>query len=96
MPDEPASNSSGKIFTLPRSSTINSDIKRWAERAGVDKKLTYHVSRHTYATLLITKGVDVYTVSKLLGHKSVRTTQIYADVIDKKKVEAVNLLDDVL
>lgn len=96
LPDDPASNPSGKIFTLPRSSTINSDIKRWAERAGVDKKLTYHVSRHTYATLLITKGVDVYTVSKLLGHKNVRTTQIYADVIDKKKVEAVNLLDDVL
>ena len=96
LPGSPTMNSDELIFNLPRNSTVNAGIKRWAERAGVDKKLTYHVSRHTYATLLITKGVDIYTVSKLLGHKNVRTTQIYADVIDKKKVDAVNLLNDVL
>ena len=64
--------------------------------AGVEKNLCYHVSRHTFATLLLTKGADIYTTSKLMGHKSLRTTQIYAEIIDKKKVAAVNLLDDVV
>lgn len=50
----------------------------------------FHCGRHTYATLLLTVGVDIYTVSKLLGHSQVKTTQIYAKVIDRKKDKAVN------
>ena len=57
------------------------------------KKITFHTSRHTFATLLYTNGADIYTISKLLGHKSISSTQIYASVIDKKKIEAVALLD---
>ena len=48
----------------------------------------FHCSRHTYATLQLANGTDIYTVSKMLGHTNVKTTQIYAKVIDKKKDEA--------
>lgn len=55
--------------------------------------ITFHVSRHSYATMMLTIGVDIYTVSKLLGHKNVATTQIYAKIIDQKKIDAVNMMD---
>ncbi len=56
--------------------------------AGITKNVSFHTSRHTYATLQLANGTDIYTVSKMLGHTNVKTTQIYAKVIDKKKDEA--------
>ena len=55
----------------------------------------FHTSRHTFATMMLTLGADIYTVSKLLRHRSVKHTQIYAKIIDKKKDEAVSLADSV-
>jgi site-specific recombinase XerD len=59
-------------------------------KGGVSKTITFHCSRHTYATLQLTLGTDIFTVSKLLGHKDIRTTQVYAKIIDEKKMEAAN------
>lgn len=61
--------------------------------AGVTKHISFHTSRHSFATMMLTLGADLYTTSKLLGHSNVKTTQIYAKIVDSKKVEAVNLLD---
>ena len=63
------------------------------ESAGINKKVTFHVSRHTFATMMLTLGADLYTVSKLLGHTSVKTTQIYAKIVNKKRDDAIGLID---
>lgn len=82
------------VFNLPNSDGFTDmKIKMWAESAGLNKKVTFHVARHTNATLLLTAGADLYTVSKLLGHKNVATTQVYAKIVNSKKIEAVNMLD---
>lgn len=86
-------------FVFPRWSNkgIDQSIKNWAESAGIKgKKVTFHTARHTYATMLLTTGADLYTVSKMLGHTEIRTTQIYAEIIDKKKEEAARRLEGVL
>ena len=66
-----------------------------AKSAGITRRITFHMSRHTFATMLVTKDVDLYTVSKMLGHTNITTTQRYADVINKKKDEAVDRLPDI-
>lgn len=63
------------------------------EKAGIDKRITFHCARHSFATMMLTLGTDIYTTSKLLGHNHVATTEIYAKVIDKKKVESMTNLD---
>ena len=64
-------------------------------KAGITKHITFHCARHTHATLLLTNGVDIFTVSKLLGHKEIKTTQVYARIIDEKKKEAVNKIPSI-
>lgn len=66
------------------------------KEAGIKKHISFHIGRHTHATMLLSLGVDIYTVSKLLGHRSITTTQIYAKVIDKTKQEAVSRIPRVL
>jgi site-specific recombinase XerD len=63
-------------------------------KAGINRKITFHSARHTYATLLLTKNVDIYTVSNMLGHRNLKTTQVYAKVIDQKKMDAVKIFDN--
>ena len=81
-----------RIFIMPSRNEVNGNIRRWTKKAEISKHITFHCSRHTYATLLLTYGADIYTVSKLMGHSSVEITQVYAKVIDQKKTEAVNLI----
>jgi integrase len=79
---------------LKYSSYMNVALARWVMEAKITKQITFHSARHTNATLLLTKGVDIYTVSKLLGHREIKTTQVYAKIIDSKKIEAVNTLPE--
>ena len=90
------STGNGFIFSLMSRSVIHSDLRKWALDAGIGKRLSFHVSRHTFATLSISAGVDIYVVSKLCGHTSVRTTEIYAHMIDKTLLQGVNKLCNVI
>ena len=62
----------------------------WISKAGITKQINFHGLRHTFATLQLSKGTDIYTVSKMLGHSNVRTTQIYAKVINQTKRDAAD------
>jgi integrase len=70
-------------------------LKTWAKQAGIAKKIGWHTARHTFAVLSLEAGAEIYTVSRLLGHASIQTTQIYAKVTDKLKRKAVNGLPDI-
>lgn len=92
LPDRGDAQEDDRVFknvTMGR----RSQITAWAKSAGITKYVTFHVSRHTFATMSLTMGADLYTTSKLLGHTSVRTTEIYAKIVNRKKEEAVSLLD---
>ena len=84
----------GRVFALPCRYQVGDDLKNWIKRSGITKTITFHCSRHTYATLLLTYGADLYTVSQLMGHKSVETTQIYAKIIDETKRKTVDLIPE--
>lgn len=82
------------VLPVPCNQRMNSYLKEIADMCGITKKLTTHCRRHSCAVLLLTLGADIYTVSKILGHRSVRATQVYAKIVDKKKDDAITLVDD--
>jgi len=87
-------NNNEKVFSgFKYGSWVLLELKRWVLSAGITKNITFHCARHTFAVSLLSKNVDIYTVSKLLGHRELATTQIYAKVMDQKKEEAVDLLN---
>lgn len=92
LPERGEANDSDYIFPLTHEGTVNDTLQHWAKVAGITKHISFHVSRHTHATMMLTLGADLYTVSKLLGHKNIATTQIYAKIVDKKKEEAIRLI----
>lgn len=74
----------GKILPIISNQKMNDYLKEIAAVCGINKKITYHVARHSFATLSISYGVPIESVSKMLGHTNIRTTQIYAKIIDTK------------
>lgn len=94
LPDKPSyATEQTKVFPPLNAGNLDRTLKMWTERAGIKKHVSIHTARHTFATLLLTYGTDLYTVSKLLGHHKILTTQIYAQIVDAKKAEAVEALD---
>lgn len=83
-----------EYFLYP--SDTNHVIKTWCLRAGINKEITFHCGRHTFATMMLDLGTDIYTVSKLLGHVQLSTTQIYTKVLDKNKQAAVARIPSIL
>lgn len=92
MPERGKAKDSESVFNLPKRCMIQKYLKKMIERAGINKPITFHCSRHTFATLDLAYGADLYTVSKLLGHKRVTTTQVYAKIVDESKRKAVDLI----
>lgn len=75
---------------LKYSAYYNKHLSQWIEAAGITKNITFHCFRHTFATLQLFNGTDIYTVSKMLGHKDLKTTQVYAKIVDEAKRKAAN------
>ena len=84
------------VFHLvKKSDNVCMYVRRIKDKAGIEKDLTYHCSRHTSATLAITAGADISVVKEVLGHGSIKSTEVYAKVALEKKIEAVNLFNGV-
>lgn len=83
------------VFHLPSKTDIGYILCRWCKSAGITKHITFHCARHTFATMMLDLGTDIYTTSKLLGHRNISTTQIYAKVLDKNKQLAVSKIPDI-
>ena len=83
--DEPENVHSGKLLPVISNQKLNAYLKELATLCGIDKNITFHMARHTFATTVtLTNGVSIETVSSMLGHKNIRTTQIYAKVVQRK------------
>ena len=78
------------VFKGLKYSMTRSPLKRWIKEAQIEKNITFHCFRHTFATLQIASGTSIYTVSKMLGHKNISTTQIYADVVNDLKRDSAS------
>ena len=96
LPERGTAPDNSLVFALPVANSIGRYLRIFCKAAEIKKRVTFHVARHTNATLLLSYGVDIYTVSKLLGHTSVKTTQIYAKVIDENKRRAVDKIPSIL
>lgn len=82
-----------QIFAgLTGSSWISRPLKKWIAASGIKKHITFHCSRHTFATLQLENGTDIFVVKGMLGHTNVKTTQIYAHIVDKSKRNAAEAL----
>ena len=81
---------------LLTTSATNRVIQEWVSTAGIHKKISFHCARHSFATMMLDLGTDIYTVSKLLGHREIATTQIYARVLDKNKQKAVSVIPQII
>ena len=90
LPERGHASDENTIFSLPKNDSANKQLARWVKSAGINKHITFHCSRHTAATLNLSLGTPIETVSKMMGHTKIATTQIYAKIIDKKQKEAVN------
>lgn len=83
---------STKIFDLPHKGTARKHLLRWVKEAGINKKITWHCARHSFAVNLLNAGADIKTVSSLLGHANIKMTEKYLHVIDSRKQKAINSL----
>ena len=83
--------STRNIFTIKAYTSLNRRIRVWATAAGIEKYVCFHTARHTFATMTLTLGADLYTVSKLLAHSDISVTQVYAEIINERKDKAVDL-----
>lgn len=90
LPERGDATDEDTIYSLPKNDSANKQLARWIKASGISKRITFHCSRHTAATLNLSLGTPIETVSRMMGHTKIATTQIYAKIIDEKQKEAVN------
>jgi site-specific recombinase XerD len=90
--DDPNAKIQGKVLPVGSNQKMNAYLKEVGTICGIEKKLTMHVARHTFATFALTNGVPLETVGKMLGHRSIKTTQHYAKIIDRKVADDMKIL----
>lgn len=95
MPKQGDAKDDDLVFHVPCVQWVEKCLKDIAKAAGIAKNVTFHTARHTFATMQLTLGGDIYTISKLLGHTDIKTTQIYAEVVNQKKRDAISKFDNV-
>lgn len=83
------------IFALPSIEASNKALRHWTKRAGIDKHITWHCGRHSFATNLLSNGTNIKVVSELLGHSSLKFTQKYVRALDDQKKAAINSLPQI-
>lgn len=80
----------GRVFEGLQPYMTDKPLKKWLHEAGIDKRVSFHGFRHTYAVLQLASGTDIYTVSRMLGHKHVQTTEIYAHIVEECRMKALD------
>jgi integrase len=86
-----------KVFNLPLyNARFNKQLQAWGKLADVNKKITFHSSRHTFAVTLLSLGTPIFTLQKLLGHTNISSTMRYANIVDDAKVDAMNVIPNIL
>lgn len=92
MPERGEAKDTDKVFYLPYPTYINVVLKTWAQNSGINKTITFHTARHTFGTMMVSAGVPMESISKMMGHTNIRTTQGYAKVTDDKISEDMDKL----
>ena len=82
------------IFDLPTYESCCKSVKRWVKRAGIDKHISWHCARHSFAVNILNNGANIKTVASLLGHSGLKHTEKYTRAVDKLKEEAINSLPE--
>ena len=93
---EPPKERDEHVFNLPSHPTCMKVLKQWTTAAGIEKHITWHCARHTFATNILQKGADIRVVADLLGHSSLKYVEIYTRVIDSRKAAAINSMPPLL
>jgi len=93
LPERENAQDEDNIFVFPRNDHANKLLKEWVKAAGITKKITFHCSRHTAGTLSLTQGNSIEATSKIMGHKKISTTQIYAKIVNETLRISVNKQD---
>ena len=83
-----------KVFRFRYGESTGYKLREWADRAGINKHISFHSGRHTFAVMMLELGTDIYTLQKLMGHKKIETTMVYAKILDKSKQQAVLRIPD--
>lgn len=95
LPTRTKSNNNGLVFTLPNNTRINAHVRRWCKEAEITKQVSFHVARHTFATMMLNNGTSLEVVSKMLGHKKLSTTEIYAKLLNRTIANAAHKQDEI-